>query len=177
MLYACLQTIKNFYGYLDQIPPDLYYYVPMMHWTQVTHSLVNLSKLCFLDAEDWSVSHARQVLDLSKLLDYVAGRFEEARNVKNSPPEPDDYESDLFSRFARRMRIIRAKYDKRLAAENAFADTQVEADGAVNLNQQQQQVGGVDNMDGLANMNDDDFWRELIGEWTLPQFQPPMLDR
>ena len=174
-LFACLNTIKSFYDVLDTIPIDEYYYLPLVNWTQVTHCLVNLSKLCFLDNEDWSATHAREVIDFSTLLDHTATKFEEARKIKSLPAEPDDYESDMFSRFARRMRIIKAKYDKRVSQECQTSEDAAnhQPQGPIPLSQPGDTTNAT--MQMFANLNDNDFWHELMCDWMPPMPQEELL--
>jgi hypothetical protein len=85
-LYACLQTIKTFYSVLFSISTSDYYYFPLFNWTQVTHSMMTLSKLCFLHAEDWNVAQAREESNFAQLLDQISSKLDEARAIQDREP-------------------------------------------------------------------------------------------
>ena len=168
-LYVCLQAIKSFYEILFSIPIEQDYFMPLFNWTQVTHSLMTLSKLCFLDAEDWDIAHARQEVNFSTLLEQVSSRFEESSAAQNMEPAPSGMNNDIFLGLAKRLRIIRSKYDKRVAAESASSIQAPPTTFPAGPNV----FDDAATMHMIFHLEDDAFWQELMGvSWPTPLPEP-----
>lgn len=167
-LFECLQTIKSFHEVLFMIPSGQYYHMPFIYWAQVTHALITVSKLCFLDAADWNVAYAREESKFSELLGQVSSRLEEARAHQNSEADPVDNAQDVFIGLARRMRTMKSKYDSKVAADLAGPTDGPPTTFPVAPNQ----YGDATTMDILCNLEDDAFWQELMGStWNPPTME------
>lgn len=116
MLYACLVACRSYLDISLALPPDSYFSLPKTTFGQMTFVLASVFKLSLLEAPGWDLQHVRQELDVSRLPDRIAGRFEDASRTID--PKQQISGTDAFSRCAQRFRQIKRWYDMKVTAES-----------------------------------------------------------
>ncbi|MCJ1477006.1 hypothetical protein MMC13_005677 [Lambiella insularis] len=116
ILYNCLTATKSFIHEYFEVPVTSYHFRTFVIHAQLAHAVIVLSKLTFYDEHPWDTKHVISTLSLMKTLERVSELYEEAEQttkVNGLPLEADG----LFSRWARKVRWLRAWCEPRLPAE------------------------------------------------------------
>ena len=171
IIYSCLTALKSFFEAYVAIPIHSYYNLPLSQWTQFAYSIIVLSKLTFLQEDFWDASFTQQTVDILEILDQAAVRLEQAEKTVTDDGMPIE-ENGLFSRWARKIRWVKAWYETKLPSgarlvEGSATEVQptgypVREDDALLLDELL--TGGL-----LQDM-DDASWQHLMGDWDGPPF-------
>ncbi|MCJ1399647.1 hypothetical protein MMC11_002849 [Xylographa trunciseda] len=166
IIHACLTALKSFFEVYIAIPIQQYYNLPFTEWSQFAYAIIVLSKLTFLQDDFWDAQFTRQTLDLLDILDQAAARLEETEKTITVDGMPIE-EDGLFSRWARKIRWVKAWYETKLppkarqvegtAPATPFAGFPVREDDALLVDEL---LAG-----GLLQDLDDASWQQLMSDW------------
>ena len=116
-------------------------------------------ELAFLTLEGWDTAQVRQSVDITKLLDREIEKLEETAAQRQMYPL-DDVKTDIFWRFAVRMRKTRELYDSTMTIESKNATRTGGATG--------NEIDMTATMDVLAgdllNGWDEAFWQTFVSD-------------
>ncbi|KAL1625116.1 hypothetical protein SLS56_007461 [Neofusicoccum ribis] len=110
MLNACMQAAKTFINTYHQIPTFRYINMPFMHFSQLTSTIIALSKLSRLDCPGWDLKYAQEFIDFGGIMMKTSALYEEARSTAEVPVA----DNPLFTFFARKLRFIKAWNEAKL---------------------------------------------------------------
>ena len=125
-----------------------------------------LSKLTFLQEDLWDTSFTQQTLDLLEILDQAAARFDEAEkiDVVNRAAIEED---GLFSRWARKIRWVKAWYETKLPLKARSMEGTAPAGQPAGFFGREDDAMLVDELlaGGLLQDLDESSWQQLMGDW------------
>ena len=171
IIYACLNALKSFFEAYNAIPIHTYYSLPLSDFTHFTYAIIVLSKLTFLQEDFWDVSFAQQTVDLLQILDQAATQFEQAERTFTVDGLPIE-ENGLFSRWARKIRWVKAWYETKLPLGAKLMDGSAPAVQPTGFPVREDDVLLADELlaGGLLQGLDDTSWQQLIGGWDGAPF-------
>ncbi|MCJ1431004.1 hypothetical protein MMC27_000354 [Xylographa pallens] len=171
IIYACLTALKSFFEAYVAIPNHAYYNLPLFEWIQFAYAIIVLSKLTFLQEDFWDATFSQQTLDLFDILDQAAARFEEAEKTVTVDTLPIE-ENGLFSRWARKIRWVKAWYETKLPPGTRLMDGTASAMQLPGFPVREDDALLVDELlaGGLLQDLDDASWQQLMGDWDGAPF-------
>jgi hypothetical protein len=156
LLHSCLEFVKLFFDAYFSLPPALYFTYTIGLFAQLSQAFITLSKLTFFEHDCWDLSHLRQTLDLSEVLQQLAQRFEEAGDGFDLDPLTKEHNS-TFSRLARKIRRIKAWFDSRHVEEGG--EEEFLAGNAQAMRVVDEGVVGVQ-----LDLLDEAFWLDVMND-------------
>ncbi|MCJ1281331.1 hypothetical protein MMC26_000650 [Xylographa opegraphella] len=166
IIYACLTALKSFFEVYNAIPTHNYYSLPLFEWTQFAYAVIVLSKLTFLQEDFWDTPFTQQTLDLLEILNQAAVRFEQAEKTVTVDGMPIE-ENGLFSRWARKIRWVKAWYETKLPSGARLMNGSTPAMQPTGMLVREDDALLVDELlaGGLLQDMDDATWQQLMGDW------------
>ncbi|MCJ1393791.1 hypothetical protein MMC18_006667 [Xylographa bjoerkii] len=171
IIWACLTALRSFFEAYIAIPTQNYYNLPFSEWVQFAYAIIVLSKLTFLQEDFWDAPFTQQTLDLFEILDQAAARFEEAEKTVTVDGMPIE-ENGLFSRWARKIRWVKAWYETKLPPGARQMEGAAPAVQLAALPIREDDAMLVDELlaGGLLQDLDDTSWQQLMGDWDAGPF-------
>ncbi|RAL59963.1 hypothetical protein DID88_000589 [Monilinia fructigena] len=134
-LYTCLHHTRSFLDLILSLPPSTYLSQPISPWSLLAYALMILARLSFYQNPQlptWTLDFVREVCDLSWVLKELANRNDKAKFLDIYITTEDgewgkdtevDIEgrrvtegwTDCFDKFAKKIRFVRAWYDRKVA--------------------------------------------------------------
>jgi len=118
-LYACVESVKSWFGGFFTIPPIAYIGFPFSIFSQLVRCLVTLYRLSTLDDPAWNKNGVQKTADLLLILDQVTNNMEQV-SVLAGLDNNDSVEGDVFSRTAKMFRSIRPEWEAILVGPDAL---------------------------------------------------------
>jgi hypothetical protein len=115
LLYACLQAVKSALDVYFSIPVQNFRFFSMVTWAHMRNALVALQQLSVFDDPDWSLVYVHDTLDFLQVLEQSIEVMEKAAGSLNSDENP------IFTHTVKKIRIIKAYCEERMAAHPASA--------------------------------------------------------
>ena len=81
ILYACFQATRSWFEAYLSVPIADHCALTLIDFGQLFHAIGALYKLSVFDILEWDISTVRKTLDLSIIIDQVASRLEEAKDL------------------------------------------------------------------------------------------------
>ncbi|KAL2265989.1 hypothetical protein VTJ83DRAFT_5341 [Remersonia thermophila] len=120
-LEACLTAASDWFDRHFSIPSYVYVGMTFGSWWNMAHCLLTLYRLSVLDDDPaWDCRAVRKRLDLLAVLDRLEAGFQETAAARRLAAGLT-VEEDIFGKFARFARSMRASWGSELAARGAAA--------------------------------------------------------
>lgn len=110
MLNSCMQAAKSFMRLCHEFPTASYINMSFMQFSQLTSTIIALSKLTRLECPGWDREYAQAFIDFGGLMLKTAVLYEEARAVAEVPVA----DNPILTFFARKLRFIKAWNDAKM---------------------------------------------------------------
>lgn len=121
-LYACVESIKSWFGVFFTIPPTAYIGFPFSIFSQIVRCLVTLYRLSTLNDPAWDKNGVWKTADLLLILDQVINNMEQVKTLAGLDNN-DCPEGDIFSRTAKLFRSIRPEWEAKLGPDDLMVST------------------------------------------------------
>ena len=152
-LHACLTSTHAFFSFLFSIPLVDWYKITYISWCQVRYILTVLFKLSNFESPDWDLTHVREILDLSLIIENVISQLETVQiwASRNGNGQGDGF---LF-RLLPRLREYKDAFERKRALILGDGSTPSYGPTPIPMN------------DLMFGQLDDAFWQEIVNDWNL----------
>lgn len=151
-LHACLTSTHAFFSFLFSVPVIDWYKFTYISWAQTRHNIILLQRLSSFESPDWDLSHVREILDLSLIIQNVINQVEKIQSW--STEDGDGQGGGFISRLLPKMREYKEAFENRRAS---ILGEEVTPSG----------LPPPLTMDDLTfGQLDDMFWQEIVAEWN-----------
>lgn len=150
-LHACLTSTHAFFSFLFSIPLVDYYKLTYVTWSQMRHILVVLYRLSSFESPDWDLSHVRNILDLSTIIQNIISQFEKIQWWSN---RNGDQGEGILSRFIPRLKEYKEAFERKRAIILGETDTPSTETSPLPMD------------DLMFGQLDDAFWQEILADWN-----------
>ncbi|KAH8125990.1 hypothetical protein LI328DRAFT_166834 [Trichoderma asperelloides] len=116
-LCACLSAAKSWFDVFLAISPAEYVGFPFAMYSHLRNCAVALYKILALEESPWDRASILGIVDISTIMDRSAQNLEQVRVIGGL--EHSESEEDLFTKLARRIRIINHKCVDGLRADTS----------------------------------------------------------
>jgi hypothetical protein len=163
LLHGCLTSVVAYFDIYNSLPKEDAIALPFTIWMQSGLAILTGYELSFLKLEGWDIAQVRHSVDIAKVLDREIEKLEETAAQRQMHPG-DDVKTDIFWRFAMRMRRTRGLYDSAMSTESKNATRTGDATG--------DDIDMTATMDVLAgdllNGWDESFWQSFVSDqWEM----------
>ncbi|KAK7720627.1 hypothetical protein SLS57_005406 [Botryosphaeria dothidea] len=110
MLNGLMQAAKAFMDLYHNHPTASYINVSFIQFSQLTSTIIVLSKLTRLECPGWDLEYAKEFIDFGGQMLKTAALYEEARTISEVPLN----DNPLLTFFARKLRFIKAWNDAKM---------------------------------------------------------------
>ena len=160
MLYACLKSAKSCFDAFLLLPASVWFELPYILWSMLSHSIMILSKLSLFTGEGWDQQYVRSVLDFSSNVDRIAHKLDEAKALMklSAADSSSIFRGDVpefFSTLSLKLQHIKTAHETRLAAQlNASRDPPLNSNASAISEDELAMPPGTE----LFEFLDDSFW-------------------
>jgi hypothetical protein len=159
LLHGCLTSVVAYFDVYASLSKEDAVAFPFTIWMQSGLAILTGFELAFLTLEGWDTAQVRQSVDITKVLDGEIEKLEETAAQRQISPL-DDVKTDIFWKFAVRMRKTRELYDSTMTTESKNATRTGGATG--------NDIDMTATMDVLAgdllNGWDESFWQTFVSD-------------
>jgi hypothetical protein len=144
ILYACLESVGNFFESFLEIPPASYWNFSIVHFAQLGYALSMLQRLSIFEDPTWDLHYVAEKVNLLRVVDQLCNRMGEA--VRYGGTESSDASESIssFERTATKLRKLRAMFEAQMASAQSVPD----------------QMGNLDTGDIMNSENMRGFWEQ-----------------
>lgn len=163
-LYSCLESSLALIEQFLSIPPDIYFYMPIVIWLHIARAIIFTRRLCFLENSEWDLNYVRNRVNLPAILDRM---IEKSELVRSSMRQPEFGEHrDLLLVSISKLKMVKEGYLRAIASEEQDV-------GPLGQNLDQDLSSNVPAGDYDFDMSDgflgiyDSFWQGFPGGWNI----------
>jgi hypothetical protein len=154
LLYACLESVGNFFESFLEIPPASYWNFSIVHFAQLGYALAMLQRLSIFEDPTWDLHYVAEKVNLLRIVDHLCNRMEEAARFGGTEPLNTSESISSFERTAAKLRKLRPMFEAQMASVQSVPD----------------QMGDLDTRDIMNSENMVGFWEQdwfniMGGNW------------
>jgi hypothetical protein len=150
-LYACLESVRNFFDNFLEIPAISYWDLSLIHFSQLAFALNLLQRLSAFEDPTWDLHYVSEKLNFLNILDQVCNRVEEAMGYGGAEPSTSN-DITFFARTSAKLRKLHALYEAQMASANSAPERMSNLD-----------TGDIMNLGNMAGFWEQDWMSDIIG--------------
>jgi hypothetical protein len=154
ILYACLESVGNFFESFLEISPASYWNFSIVHFCQIGYAISMLQRLSLFADPTWDLHYVVEKVNLLRIVDQICIRMDDA--VKYGGAElPNASESiSSFQRTAAKLRKLRVMFEAQIASAQSAPDQLGNLD-----------AGDITNSENMVGFWEQDWFNIMGGNW------------
>jgi hypothetical protein len=154
ILYACLESVGNFFECFLEITPASYWNFSIVHFAQLGYALSMLQRLSIFEDPTWDLHYVTEKVDLLRIVDRLCSRMGEVARWGAAESSNASESISIFERTAAKLRKLRVMFETQMATAQSVPD----------------QMGNLDTGDMMNSENMVGFWEQdwfniMGGNW------------
>jgi hypothetical protein len=122
ILYACLESVRNFFEQFLEIPPTTYWNLSVVHFTHLSIGIGMLQRLSIFEDPAWDLQYVRGKVNFVHIMNQVCDRFGEAFQSGGTEAANAVENINVFVRTEDRLRKLSAVFETQMAPIQSGSD-------------------------------------------------------
>ena len=145
ILYACLESVRNFFESSLAIPPASFWHLSVVHFAQLAYAIGMIQRLSTFEDPMWDLHYVAEKVNLLRIVDRICIIFDEAMRHGGTESSSNVSESiSLFPRIVGKLRKLKVLFEAQLASAQPAPD----------------QMGNLNTGDPMNLENMERFWEQ-----------------
>jgi hypothetical protein len=154
ILYACLESVGNFFDNFLEMPPASYWNFSLVHFSQLSYALSMLQRLSIFEDPTWDLHYVAEKMNFLCIVNQICNRMEEALRYGGTESSNASESISIFARATAKLRKLNVMFEAQMASAQSAPDQMGNLD-----------TGDIMNLENMGGFWEQDWFDIMGGNW------------